>query len=41
VSVDNESIAKLRERWPLRRSVYAELIARLSAANAKLIELDY
>ncbi len=41
VSVDNESIARLRERWPLRRSIYADLIARLDAAGASLIALDF
>lgn len=41
VSIDNESVAKLKERWPFKRSVYAELIARLDSANPKLIALDF
>jgi len=41
ITADDESIEKIHERWPFKRRIYAELLNRISAANPRLIGLDF
>ena len=40
VALDDESFAKMNQRWPWDRSIYAELTEKLSRQNPRLIILD-
>ena len=41
ITVDDESIQKIKEKWPFRRRIYAELLQKLDAAGARLVALDF
>ncbi|OGW86020.1 MAG: hypothetical protein A3C35_03970 [Omnitrophica bacterium RIFCSPHIGHO2_02_FULL_46_11] len=40
VTVDDESIEKIQEKWPFRRSLYAEFIEKITQAKPRLIAFD-
>ena len=40
VSIDDESLQKLAERWPWRRTLMAELLTKVTAAGARLVAFD-
>jgi len=41
IAVDDESIHQIKEKWPFRRRIYADLLQKLSAAGARLVALDF
>jgi len=41
ITVDDESIDKIKERWPFRRRIYADLLRKLQAGNPRLVALDF
>ena len=41
VAIDDESIEKIHERWPLRRRIYAALLNKIMAANPRVVGLDF
>ena len=41
IAVDDESIEKIHERWPLKRRIYAELLDKITAAHPRLIGFDF
>jgi putative nucleotidyltransferase with HDIG domain len=40
VPIDERSLAKINQRWPLPRSLYAQALNRLKEENAKVVGLD-
>src|SRR5690348_6524108 len=40
VGIDERTFAELDERWPLRRTHYAQLLDKLHGAHARLVALD-
>ena len=41
IAVDDESIHQIKEKWPFRRRIYADLLQKLEAAGVRLVALDF
>ncbi|MBI3999470.1 MAG: CHASE2 domain-containing protein, partial [Candidatus Omnitrophica bacterium] len=41
ITIDDESIEKIQERWPFRRKVYAQLLEKITASQPRLVGFDF
>ncbi len=41
IAADDESIEKIHAKWPFKRRIYAELLNKITAANPRLVGLDF
>ena len=41
VGIDNETVGKMPHRWPYPRSIFANVIKNLAAAQAKVVAFDF
>jgi len=41
ITVDDESIEKIHEKWPFKRRIYAELLNKITAVKPRLVGFDF